>query len=100
MTIDSDSHAINTRPYEYQASDDELNIVYKQMMTMLSAKDQENLKNSQKLWIKMRDRDCEWAFNDHYGCLIDRTDRRIKELKESYFRTESGDYISIQYSME
>lgn len=100
MSIDSDLQAINTRPYEYQASDDELNIVYKQMMAMLSDKDQASLKNSQKLWIKMRDEDCKWAFMDHYDCLIDKTDRRIKELKESYFNTESGEYISIHYSME
>ncbi len=63
-------------------------------MKQLRPKEQKKPRDAQRAWIKMRDIDCGWAFTDIRDCLMDRTDNRTSELKNSWFFTKNGEYIS------
>ena len=86
----------DTRPYEFKDSDMKLNDVYKQIIDRIKPSGQIKLRKAQRSWIIFRDLDCDWAFNAvPYDCLIERTDTRTKELKETYFSDINHHYISI-----
>lgn len=89
----------------YMKADAELNRVYQQIVKSVDSQDdgsgeggkswKESLKSAQKAWIDFKEKDCgeliylEWyggtgAASASYGCLIQKTETRIKELKERY----------------
>lgn len=90
---------------EYLKADAELNRVYQEIVKGIDSQDdveadrrktwKDTLKTAQKAWIDFKDKDCgeliylEWyggtgAASASYGCLIQKTETRIKELKERY----------------
>ncbi len=87
--------AQNTRDAELASADSELNEVYNKIYMRLDSTNKEKLKSAQRMWLKMREYDCEWAFVDRRDCLIDRTINRTNELKETYFFANNNDYINI-----
>jgi len=82
-----------TEIYEaFDKADKELNVVYNQLKKKLGTKDQVNLVNSQKDWIKFRDSNCKFkSYPEGYGgviankmyadCRTQITIDRTKELK-------------------
>jgi len=84
----------DTRNAELKSYDNDLNALYKKIMSQLKEKDKTNLRQAQRAWIKMRDSDCQWAFVDNRDCLIDRTINRIEELSKTWFYTKEGQYIN------
>ena len=87
--------AQDTRDAELSSSDQDLNEVYKAVMKRLGVEEQQHLKTAQRAWIQMRDADCEWAFVDRRDCLMDRTDHRMEQLKQTYFQDKDGNYESL-----
>ena len=90
---------------EYLKVDAELNRVYQEIVKGIDSHDdveadrlktwKDTLKAAQKAWIDFKEKDCgeliylEWyggtgAASASYGCLIQKTETRIKELKERY----------------
>jgi uncharacterized protein YecT (DUF1311 family) len=76
-----------------QSADDALNALYKQVMaSKMERADKDRLRDSERTWIKSRDKDCdEQAEPDKGGsiynmdlanCLEDRTAARIRDLKK------------------
>lgn len=76
----------------YEKADKELNLVYNKLKKKLGTKDQANLINSQKDWLKFRDSNCKFkcypegeggviANKMHTDCLTQATISRTKELK-------------------
>lgn len=80
----------------YKAADIELNGVYNQVLAKLGIGTEagDKLKAAQVLWIKFRDADCESTAYTYRGgtiypliftgCLADRTELRVKELRDNY----------------
>ena len=89
----------------YMKVDAELNRVYQEIVKGIDTHDdmeadrlktwKDTLKAAQKAWIAFKEKDCgeliylEWyggtgAASASYGCLIQKTETRIKELKERY----------------
>jgi uncharacterized protein YecT (DUF1311 family) len=77
----------------YESADDALNAIYKQIMaSALDQASKDKLRNSERSWIKIRDKACnEEAAPDQGGsiydmdfdnCLEARTAARIRELKK------------------
>lgn len=77
---------------DFEASDKELNALYKQLMSLQNAEYRSLTKKAQLAWIKFKEADCEVeAYPTEGGsvqptirllCLKDKTDKRIAELKE------------------
>lgn len=76
----------------YEKADKELNTIYNQLKKKLGAKDQANLVNSQKDWIKFRDSNCKFksypegeggviANKMYADCRTQITISRTKELQ-------------------
>lgn len=82
----------DTRPYELLASDKKLNECYKKILNNIQVSDRIKLKQAQRKWIIFRDLDCK---NQELDCMIERTDNRIKELRETLFIDKKGSYRSI-----
>ena len=89
----------------YMKADAELNRVYQEIVKGIDSQDdvegdrrkswKETLKAAQKAWIDFKEKDCgeliylEWyggtgAASASYGCMIQKTETRTKELKERY----------------
>jgi uncharacterized protein YecT (DUF1311 family) len=89
----------------YTKVDAELNRVYQEIVKGIDSHDdveadrlktwKDTLKAAQKAWIAFKEKDCgeliylEWyggtgAASASHGCLIQKTETRIKELKERY----------------
>lgn len=90
---------------EYNKVDAELNRVYQQIVAGIDTHDdveadrlkawKEALKSAQRAWVAYKEKDCgeligyEWyggtgATSASLGCMIQKTETRIKELKERY----------------
>lgn len=90
---------------EYLKVDAELNRVYQEIYKGIDSHDdveaerikgwKDALKAAQRAWVDFKEKDCgeligyEWyggtgAGSASYGCLIQKTETRIKELKERY----------------
>ena len=83
----------DTRQAEFKYADEKLNVVYKKIISMLQLSDQIKLKKAQQAWIVFRDMDCAWAYGaESVDCLVDRTDRRAKELKQTEFFDKKADF--------
>ena len=80
---------------EYQAADQKLNRVYRQLQSKLNGKQKQRLTNAQLAWIKFRDTNCNYERGQFEGgtmasqvgtyCLATMTEKRTKEL-ESYLQ--------------
>jgi uncharacterized protein YecT (DUF1311 family) len=79
---------------QYKTADDELNRVYRQLMSKLDDEGHKAaLKTAQQAWIKYRDANCDFESYlsrggtmepvSHYGCLTWMTAARTKELREA-----------------
>ena len=76
----------------YSNADEELNLVYKQLMSQLAAERREPLRDAQKAWIEFRDKNVAFVASDVEGGtlypvieaskLAEMTERRTLELKE------------------
>lgn len=76
----------------YSNADEELNLVYKQLMSKLAAERRGPLRDAQKAWIEFRDKNAAFVASDVEGGslypvieaaeLTEMTKRRILELKE------------------
>ncbi|HUS12991.1 MAG TPA: lysozyme inhibitor LprI family protein [Pyrinomonadaceae bacterium] len=76
---------------EYKAADTRLNLVYRQLVSMLGEEEKLELKKAQTAWLKYRDANCEFAANQYKGgsmrpmiyaiCLAEMSDNRTSELK-------------------
>ena len=81
-------------------SDKKLNEIYKIIMNKLVPAEQIKLRKAQRQWIVFRDFDCAWESNRGLqGCLVVRTNIRIKQLKETYFFDKENNYFSIEYGV-
>lgn len=77
----------------FKKSDTELNLVYKQLVSMLNAKEKKLLVRAQKNWIRFRDAHCQFEIVSYEGgsirplvfsnCMTDCTNARIADLKAS-----------------
>ena len=77
---------------KYKESDKNLNIIYKKVMSMLSADEKKQLIKEQRKWIKKRDSICESETQDLKSgsmysaflnsCLTEKTEARIDELNK------------------
>ena len=76
---------------DYMKADKELNVVYKQVMSVLGETEKVALKNAQRKWIKMKESSCEKELKEYEGgsmapmiyhlCLEEKTKKRTKELR-------------------
>ena len=76
---------------EYKAADAQLNAVYRQFTSKLSAEETAQLRAAQLAWLKYRDANCEFVADQYKGgsirpmiaamCLADVTNTRTSELK-------------------
>lgn len=86
----------DTRNAEFEYADKKLNIIYRKIMFSLNDVEKNKLRRAQRAWIVFRDLDCAWAFDaEPIDCMIDRTDNRTRELKESLFSDIQGRYLSV-----
>lgn len=95
MALASTSVAQDTRTAELAASDRQLNLTYRTLMQQLSPSDQIALRAAQRAWIVFRDADCVAGVGDHRDCLMQRTDDREKQLRESTYWNQKGELISL-----
>lgn len=85
----------NCAHQEYVKADAEMNRVYKQLMSVLTAdqaKDQTKLREAQRAWVKYRDANCESESSLNEGgtiypmvydfCLASMTEERTKRLRD------------------
>lgn len=85
-----------TRRAELAQADEELNKAYKELQSRLSAEDQKKLLAAQRSWIAFRDADCKWAYAiQPLDCMIERTEGRTQQLRESLFVAKDGAYLSL-----
>lgn len=91
------SHALEgTRRAELAQADEALNKAYRELQARMSAEDQKKLLAAQRGWIAFRDADCKWAYAvQPLDCMIDRTEARTQQLKESLFLARDGAYGSL-----
>ena len=86
----------DTRPYEYSHANEELNSTYRLLLAKLNSEKQVHLRKAQKTWIKLRDFDCKCAEGaEPLDCLIERTDSRTKELKDTLFEDRNGKFGTL-----
>jgi uncharacterized protein YecT (DUF1311 family) len=89
---------------EYQKADKNLNVAYQAALTVSESIDEvqqrkdtrQSLIEGQRFWVKFRDKDCDAVYNlwsggtirgvMYWGCMIDRTKQRTKELESFTFR--------------
>lgn len=91
------ANTADTRPYELERANKNLNSIYQKILGNLQSSDQIKLKKAQREWIIFRDSDCLWAFSaEPQDCLIDRTESRVKELESTLFFDKKGNYSSIK----
>ena len=81
---------MNADAYDaYMKADKELNLVYKQVMSVLNEQEKVNLKNAQKKWIARKESSCKKEASDGgsmasmilHNCLEEKTIQRTKELR-------------------
>jgi uncharacterized protein (TIGR02145 family) len=76
---------------ELEVADENLNLIYKQVLAVLNESEKTTLKYEQRKWIKYRDVSCEEETKDMDGsmynaflnnCKKEKTEKRIEELNE------------------
>ena len=82
--------AQDTRDAELATADTGLNEAYQAVIRQLSPVDQVALRKAQRAWIAFRDADCAFGLEDHRDCLIQRTDERERQLRETVYLDARG----------
>lgn len=87
----------DTRAYELEYANKNLNVIYRKIMNKLQSSEQFKLRKAQREWIIFRDLDCSWAYGaEPIDCAIERTQTRAKELEETMFFDIQGNYSTIE----
>ena len=94
-TISAATAAQDTRNAELAVSDQQLNATYRTLMRQLGPQDQAALRMAQRAWIAFRDADCAFGFGDRRDCLMQRTDEREKQLRDSTYFNGKGEQIEL-----
>lgn len=78
--------------HDFREADDELNLVYKELLSTLDSEGQQKLSNSQRAWLKFRDTHGEFASDIwrngsqqpviYFNAITDMTIERAKELQK------------------
>ncbi len=81
---------------QFSLTDRELNSAYSKLRAGLNSEGKVLLAKAQRLWVSLRDADCEFEAESHKGgsgyqavfiqCQIDKTLQRIKDFKGSKLR--------------
>lgn len=66
----------------YESADQELNEVYQDLQTYLSAEEQDLLTDAQVAWIDYRDLHCDFEGGSSDTCLAEVTETRVRQLRE------------------
>jgi uncharacterized protein YecT (DUF1311 family) len=90
--------ADDARKEELAAYDKELNITYSRLLQTIEPNKKEKLKAAQRLWLQVRNADCEWAYINPLDCMRARTISRTDELKSSEYRDAKGKVTSLEDS--
>ena len=86
--------AQDTRDAELASADRSLNEAYQAILGRLRPQDQVALRKAQRAWIAFRDADCALGDEDHRDCLIERTDDRETQLRDTaYFDTKGQAFV-------
>lgn len=85
----------DTRPAELAGANKKLNETYQKILQKLGSIEQAKLRKAERVWILLRDLDCEWVQGNLYECLMERTDNREQELRQTYFYDKNKNYLSI-----
>lgn len=91
------AHAQSTRDAELAEADGRLNFTYQALMGRLTPIDQRALRAAQRLWIQFRDSDCTLGWGDMRDCLIQRTEEREKQFRNSIYFDASGTQIVLPH---
>ena len=87
--------AQDTRNAELAFGDKRLNSTYTTLIRQLAPSDQDRLRTAQRAWIQFRNADCAFGWPDPRDCLIQRTDEREKQLRDSVYFDRSGKLIKL-----
>lgn len=85
VLLPCNAEAQDTRDAELAGSDRQLNGTYLTIIRQLLPADQAALRRSERLWITFRDADCDFGWGDRRDCLIQRTDEREQQLRDSTY---------------
>lgn len=96
LSVDVWPYKQDSRASELDYSNKKLNLIYKKILSNIPESTLITLKKAQRQWIIFRNLDCKWAYSaEQLDCMIDRTENRTKELEETYFFDQNGNYKSI-----
>lgn len=87
--------AQDTRNAELAFGNKVLNATYETLIRQLRPADQTALRTAQREWIKFRDVDCAFGWADPRDCLIQRTDEREKQLRDSVYFDGRGKLVKL-----
>jgi len=87
--------AQDTRNAELASGNKRLNATYETLIRQLRGPDQAALRTAQREWIKFRDADCAFGWPDPRDCLIQRTDERERQLRDSVYFGVAGKLIKL-----
>lgn len=87
--------AQDTRNAELAFGNKNLNATYDALLHQLRPSDQAALRTAQREWIKFRDSDCAFGWPDPRDCLIQRTDEREKQLRDSVYFDKGGKLVKL-----
>jgi len=90
--------AQDTRGAELASSDRKLNSTYENLIGQLRPSDQAALRSAQRAWLRFRDADCTFGWPDRRDCLIQRTDERERQLRDSLYFDSAGKLVKLPAS--
>ena len=80
----------DTRNEELAGADKQLNATYQEVLRRLRPSDQAAFRKAQRAWIAFRDADCAFGDADRRDCLIQRTDERERQLRDTTYFDAQG----------
>ena len=84
----------DTRNAELAGANKALNSTYQDVLRRLKPGDQAALRAAQRAWITFRDADCAFGDGDHRECMIQRTDERERQLRDTgYFDAQGKPFL-------
>ncbi|NEX92642.1 lysozyme inhibitor LprI family protein [Caulobacter sp. 17J65-9] len=95
MALATSAYAQDTRDAELASSDRALNATYQTLIRRLRPADQASLRAAQRAWIAFRDADCAFGDADKRDCLIQRTDERERQLRETVYFDGRGEAFML-----
>ena len=93
--VASSALAQDTRDAEVAQADRQLNATYQALLRQLGDKDREALRAAQRTWIIFRDADCSFGWGDPRDCLMQRTNEREQQLRDSVYFDSRGTFIRL-----